>query len=174
MRAEERRDAILKNLQTAKHPISATALAGRFSVSRQIIVGDIALLRAAGANISATPRGYTVLGAATGLIRQIACQHGADGIAAELNAIVDQGCTVLDVIVEHPIYGQLTGPLQITNRYEVSQFIERCQAAEAQPLSRLTEGIHLHTISCPSEAAFQRVQNDLRNLHILLTGGDSN
>ena len=46
MKAEERRRAIAKTL-TAEHPVSATALAGQFSVSRQIIVGDIALLRAA-------------------------------------------------------------------------------------------------------------------------------
>ena len=45
MKAEERRRAIAKTL-TAEHPVSATALAGQFSVSRQIIVGDIALLRA--------------------------------------------------------------------------------------------------------------------------------
>ena len=64
---------------------------------------------------------------------------------AELNTIVDNGCTVIDVIVDHPIYGQLTGPLQISNRYEVSQFIERCKKAE--PLSSLTDGIHLHTLS---------------------------
>lgn len=56
MRAEERRQAIRELLQRAKQPVSATALAAQFSVSRQIIVGDIALLRAAGADISATPR----------------------------------------------------------------------------------------------------------------------
>lgn len=65
----------------------------------------------------------------------------------ELNAIVDQGCTVIDVIVEHPIYGQLTGPLQLSSRYDVVQFVDRCRQSDALPLSNLTEGIHLHTIS---------------------------
>lgn len=75
----------------------------------------------------------------------------------ELNAMVDQGCTVLDVIVDHPIYGRLTGPLRLSNRYDVGQFLSRCAQSDARPLSELTEGIHLHTLSCPDEAAFGRV-----------------
>ena len=55
--AQERRRAVARALEEADGPVSAAALAERFSVSRQIIVGDIALLRAAGADISATPRG---------------------------------------------------------------------------------------------------------------------
>ena len=157
MRGEERRQAIRELLQRAKEPVSAAALAARFSVSRQIIVGDIALLRAAGADISATPRGYVILREAGGLVRQVAVQHDAAGMEAELNAIVDQGCTVVDVIVEHPVYGQLTGPLQLSSRYDVSQFLSRCGQPDARPLSELTEGIHLHTLRCPSQEAYQRV-----------------
>jgi len=166
MRAEERRQAIREILQQSDQPLSATALANRFSVSRQVIVGDIALLRAAGADISATPRGYVILSSPAGLIRQLPCQHDSAGMEAELNVMVDHGCTVLDVIVEHPIYGQLTGPLQLSSRYDVSQFISRCP----RPLSALTEGIHLHTLSCPSEDAFLRVQAALREMGILLEG----
>ncbi len=109
MRAEERRQAIRELLQNSKQPVSASVLAARFAVSRQIIVGDIALLRAAGAEISATPRGYVILRETAGLVRQVAVQHDAAGMEAELNAMVDQGCTALDVIVEHPIYGELDG-----------------------------------------------------------------
>ena len=168
MRAEERRQAICKTLQQSAQPVSATSLASRFSVSRQVIVGDIALLRASGMEISATPRGYVILHEDTGVVRRVACLHDSAGMEAELNAMVDHGCTVRDVIVEHPIYGQLTGPLQLSNRYDVQQFITRCAEAEARPLSLLTEGIHLHTISCPNEEAFQRVQQALRELGVLL------
>ena len=84
MRAEERRQAIRELLQRAKQPVSATALAAQFSVSRQIIVGDIALLRAAGADISATPRGYVILRETGGLVRQVAVQHDAAGMGEEL------------------------------------------------------------------------------------------
>ena len=171
MRAEERRQAILNTLNNAGHPVSATALARQFSVSRQIIVGDIALLRAAGADISATPRGYVAhQPSPAGLVRQVACRHNSQGMEAELNAMVDQGCTVLDVIVEHPIYGQLTGPLQLSSRYDVSQFIARCAQSDAKPLSDLTGGIHLHTLSCPDEAAFRRVREAPQDMGILLDG----
>ena len=168
MRAEERRQAICDSLKAAHQPISATALAARFSVSRQIIVGDIALLRAAGADISATPRGYVIQKSPSGLLRQVACRHTAEGMEAELNAMVDQGCTVLDVIVEHPIYGQLTGQLQISSRYDVGQFVQRCRRQEAAPLSQLTEGIHLHTVACPSQEAYDRVRESLSKLGFLL------
>lgn len=168
MHADARRQAIREILTTANQPISASALAGRFSVSRQIIVGDIALLRASGDQISATPRGYVIAQAQTGVLRQIACQHSAQQMADELNAIVDQGCTVVDVIVEHPIYGQLTGPLQLSSRYDVAQFIQQCARSDARPLSDLTGGIHLHTLSCPDEAALCRVKEALRCLGVLV------
>lgn len=169
MRAEERRQAILNILNRTGEPISATILARRFSVSRQIIVGDIALLRAAGADISATPRGYVAhQSSPAGLIRQVACRHDVQGMETELNAMVDQGCTVLDVTVEHPVYGQLTGPLQLSSRYDVSQFIARCTQSDARPLSDLTGGIHLHTLSCPDETAFRRVLDALGQLGVLV------
>lgn len=170
MRAEERRQAILEYLRQSSRPVSAGYLAERFSVSRQAVVGDVALLRAAGADISATPRGYVVLRASPGLVRRVACRHDGAGMEAELCAMVDQGCSVLDVIVEHPLYGQLTGPLQLASRYDVGQFISRCAEAGARPLSNLTGGIHLHTLSCPDEDAFRRVREDLRKLGVLLEG----
>lgn len=168
MRAEERRQAIQDTLSRTGGPISAAALARQFSVSRQIIVGDIALLRASGLAISATPRGYVLPHSSAGLLHTLACRHRPDQMVDELNAIVDQGCAVVDVIVDHPIYGQLTGPLQLTSRYDVEQFAARCREHSAAPLSLLTGGIHLHTISCPSEEAWERVRDKLRALHFLL------
>ena len=170
MRAEERRKAILEHLRQASRPVSAGYFAKRFSVSRQVVVGDVALLRAAGADISATPRGYVIGTDDRGLTRRVACRHDAAGMEAELNAVVDQGCAVVDVIVEHPVYGQLTGPLRLSSRYDVSQFLQRCGEEDGKPLSDLTGGIHLHTLACPDEAAFQRVLTVLRELGILLEG----
>ena len=129
-------------------------------------MGDIAILRSSGEEILATPRGYVTPKEARGIVRRVAVKHTPQEMEAELNTIVDNGCTVIDVTVEHPVYGQLTGPLQITSRYEVGQFIERCRSAE--PLSRLTDGIHLHTLLCPDEAAFERTKNALRALGLLL------
>ena len=75
MDAQERRQAIARRLERARSPVSATALAREFSVSRQIIVGDVAILRAGGQEITATPRGYMVQNAPSGLVRQIAVKH---------------------------------------------------------------------------------------------------
>ena len=168
MQAEERRQSIRNILAVAETPVSATALAAKFSVSRQVIVGDIALLRAAGLDIAATPRGYVVHRSPEGKIYQLAVQHTPEEMEAELNAIVDEGGVALDVIVEHPVYGQLTGPLQISNRHEVRQFVQRCALLEAAPLSTLTEGIHLHTIACAGDEVFQRICDALRALGFLL------
>ena len=168
MDAAARRETIRQILSQTGRPISAAALAARLGVSRQIIVGDVALLRASGTDIAATPRGYVLRHAVRGLVRTVACCHTAEGMEAELTAVVDLGCAVLDVIVEHPIYGELTGTLELRSRYDVQQFIARCQEADAAPLSLLTEGIHLHTLACPDEARYRSVLSALREQGILL------
>lgn len=168
MDAQERRRRVAEYLQQARDPVSATVLAKKFSVSRQIIVGDVALLRAGGMDISATPRGYVLPAPTAGKRYTIACRHTAVQMEQELHAIVDQGCTVVDVIVEHPVYGQITGPLQTSSRYEVAQFVSLIARQAAAPLSALTDGIHLHTIQCPDDAAFERVKNALREQGFLL------
>ncbi|MEG1774271.1 MAG: 3H domain-containing protein, partial [Oscillospiraceae bacterium] len=154
MSAETRRHAIERAL-SEQEPISASALAERFSVSRQLVVGDIALLRAAGAPVVATPRGYLLRRAQepSGVLCTVACRHTAEQITDELYAAVDQGCTVLDVIVEHPVYGQISGQLQISSRYDVDRFVQALAESNAPPLSLLTGGIHLHTLRCPDEAS---------------------
>ena len=166
MTAEARRAAVLDILAQSARPVSASALAGRFGVSRQLIVGDVALLRAGGEAIEATARGYVIRRQRQGLLRQVACRHQGAEMETELQIMVDNGCTVLDVIVEHPVYGQLTGTLELASRYDVRQFIQRSQAA--QPLSLLTEGVHLHTLSCPDEEAFLRVKEELAKAGFLL------
>lgn len=168
MKAEERRRAIAQTL-TSEKPISATTLAGEFSVSRQIIVGDIALLRAGGMNIIATPRGYK-LGGVTGLVHTVACVHSAEDTEKELLAMVDEGCTVLDVVVEHPLYGQITGQLSLASRYDVQQFVEK--ARNTAPLSSLTDGVHIHNLQCPDEEAFQRVCRRLEALGMVYVPGE--
>lgn len=157
MNAAERREALLQALSQSAQPVSATALAQRFSVSRQIIVGDIALLRAGGANIASTPRGYLVPRESGGLLRTLVCRHSSADLGPELIIMVDNGCTVIDVAVEHPVYGQLSGRLELSSRYDVQEFLRRVADEAATPLSALTDGVHLHTLRCPDEQAFQRV-----------------
>ena len=167
MTANARREKIYQLLLTAAAPLSATALAKQYGVSRQIIVGDIALLRAGGCQITATPRGY-VIAQTGGSTVQLAVCHSGSQTRAELYAMVDCGCTVLDVVVEHPVYGQLTAALQLSSRYDVDQFMERMADNDARPLSLLTEGIHLHTVSCPDEGALHHLKEKLGTMGVLL------
>ena len=171
MQNDARRAEILSTLAKSQKPISATTLAAAYHVSRQSIVGDIALLRASGADIIATSRGYLLAAASRQplLKKTIACRHDAAAIREELYIAVDEGCTVADVSVEHPLYGELRGQLQLSSRHEVDAFLARSAECAAQPLSLLTSGIHLHTLLCPDEAAYRRVTENLRTAGILLS-----
>ncbi len=168
MNASARRHKIVEILRAASTPVSAGALARELGVSRQIIVGDVALLRASGAAVAATPRGYLLNEApAKGMRFTVACQHTQDRIAAELYAVVDNGGEVLDVIVEHGVYGQIAGELRVTSRFEVDEFVKQLLTEQALPLSTLTDGVHLHTILCRDEAMFERIQAALRREQVL-------
>lgn len=160
-KSDERRASLLADLTAAGGPVSASKLAARYNVSRQIIVGDIALLRASGEDITATPRGYILKLTPGGIIRRLACVHTPEQMEDELNIMVDNGITVENVIVEHPVYGQLTGQLHLSSRYDVQQFMRKLEGTSAAPLSDLTGGVHLHTLLCSDEAAFARVKDAL-------------
>ena len=170
MEAAERRQAIARRLEGAEGPVSAAALAREFSVSRQVVVGDVALLRAGGMEILATPRGYVVPGEPAALTRTVACVHPGEAMARELEIMVDNGCQVVDVVVEHPVYGQLTGQLRLSSRYDVQEFIRAASERRARPLSDLTGGIHLHTLRCPDEEAYRRVLEQLDGAGFLWKG----
>ena len=107
---------------------------------------------------------------AAGELRTVACRHTTpEDMANELNIMVDNGCTVVNVIVDHRVYGQLVGQLDLSSRYDVSVFIQKVVENGAKPLSDLTGGIHLHTLRCPDESAYRRVTEALQEAGILLT-----
>ncbi|MTD39968.1 HTH domain-containing protein [Erwinia sp. CPCC 100877] len=165
----KRRGLILSELENADKPLSAGRLAEKFNVSRQIIVGDVALLRASGVAIIATARGYVLQQAddEQGIVRKIACQHLPEQTEEELLLIVSLGGEIIDVIVEHPIYGELTGGLHIRTEKEVQDFVKLYQNSSAALLSELTEGVHLHTIRCQDEETLERIKTKLEENHIL-------
>ena len=78
-----------------------------------------------------------------------------------------KGCVVEDVSVEHPVYGQLTGRLQLSCRADVACFLEKVRSCAALPLSALTEGIHTHRLRCPDGETLDRARAALRRLHML-------
>lgn len=163
----DRRSKIIQSIQNSEKPISASALAKKFGVSRQIIVGDVALIRASGQNIIATPRGYVIDENHQDNTYTIAVKHNSEQLGDELYTIVDLGGSVIDVIVEHPIYGQLTGKLHLSSRYDVDQFIKKVNNNDAKPLSQLTDGLHLHTIHCQNKDVYQRIINALEEKNYL-------
>jgi hypothetical protein len=169
--ASDRREAILKLLRSKDgQTVSAGALAAQFDVSRQIIVGDIALLRAGGVDIVATARGYRLEGKNDGVVRTITCRHGEDRLLEELYTIVDNGGAVMDLSVEHPVYGVLSAPLRIYSRYDADELKRRLAEKHAAPLLSLTDGVHSHTIRCPDAASYERICQSLSEMGILTEG----
>jgi len=168
MNASERRLKITRLLREGKKPIPASALAGEFGVSRQIIVGDIALLRAGGLNVLATPRGYVMEATPQYASRSVVCRHGAERVRDELYTVVDLGGALIDVTVEHPIYGQICAPLHIFSRYDADAFCRKLELPDARPLCELTSGIHLHTLRAPDDKTLNRIIEGLSGGGFLL------
>lgn len=170
MDAAARRASIMRILNSEK-TVTGSSLASRLGVTRQVIVQDMAVLRAQGERFIATPRGYTVLRdtPGSGITRLFAVRHDREHTKDELYAMVDLGLEVVDVIVEHPVYGQLTGLLSVSNRSEVDQFIRTIDQTSAGLLSSLTNGVHLHTVKGRDKSQFEALEGALRAKGYLLT-----
>lgn len=172
MKATDRRKKILSLLQEECQPISASCLAEEFGVSRQVIVGDVALLRAEGESILATSKGYLVQSCLVttegSYIRKIACQHGPEDVEKELTILLMGGAQILDVEIDHPIYGLLGGKLNIVSLEDRDRFLDDLSRYEEVLLSKLTNGVHTHTVSFPSVQAYQDISKELKKAGILL------
>ena len=170
MDARERRTMLVERLRAGGRAITGGALAQELGVSRQVVVGDIAILRAAGQNIYATPQGYILPEPKRqhNVVATLPCRHGMDGLEQELTIIVDNGGKVLDVIVEHAIYGELKGNLMLASRRDVADFMHKLQGSGAEPLCSITGGVHLHTVEVPSHAVLSRIKEELQAYGLLL------
>ncbi|CAK7014944.1 MAG: putative transcription repressor NiaR [Peptostreptococcus russellii] len=166
MSTKDRRKKILEKLKQADKPLSASLLAEYFGVSRQIIVGDIALLRAEDIEIISTNRGY-ILNQSSQHIRVINVSHDEKSMRDELNTIVDYGGKALDVIVNHPIYGEIRVDLNVSNRLDVEKFISDINNQDNVPLSVLTKDKHSHTIEANSEENLDLIEEKLKELNII-------
>ncbi|MBY0123940.1 transcription repressor NadR [Bacillus sp. S/N-304-OC-R1] len=168
---EERRELLLQLLKETGEPITGGELASRTNVSRQVIVGDITLLKARGEPIIATSQGYMYLtqsAMSTSVERTVASSHTPERTEEELNLLVDHGVTVKDVRIEHPVYGDLIASVMVSTRKEVRQFIEKIETTNASYLSELTEGIHLHTLSAASEQKLDEAIKALKNANFIV------
>lgn len=164
MNAKDRRNQILDILKNSTQAVNGSQLSKELRVSRQVIVSDVALIRASGIDIISTPKGYILNKNVDDryIVKTIACKHSRDCTEDELNLIVDEGATVVNVIVEHSVYGQLTGDLHLSSRRDVREFMKSLNENSVNPLSQLTDGIHLHTIKCENEDILNSVLNNLK------------
>lgn len=158
MKGEERRSRILYMLKNNQRPLKGGELSDEFSVSRQVVVQDIALLRAEGNDIIATPQGYILMNSNPGSIKRvIAVKHGEEDMEEELKTIVNMGGRVLDVTIEHKIYGEITGKLQLKSLFDIEEFMKKVKNGGSKPLSQLTMGVHIHTIEADDSDIMDRI-----------------
>lgn len=169
MKADERRSNIIEMLMKEKRAIKGTTLAESFNVTRQIIVKDIAILRAKGNNIIATPDGYMINEDNSNRVKSvIAVNHNDEEVIKELEIVVKYGGIIEDVIVEHPLYGEIRGILMIKNLNDLNKFKNSLNQIDAKPLSILTNGVHLHTISADSVENMELIKEELKESGFIL------
>lgn len=166
MTGDKRREEIIRILKTADAPVSGHALSKSLEVSRQVIVQDIALIRAKDIDIASTNRGY-VLNDKTVHERILKVIHEDDEVETELQAIVDLGGQVRDVFVYHKVYGVLKAEMNIRSRRDISHYLEDIKSGKSSLLKNVTSGYHYHTITADDEATLDLIQEELRRLGFL-------
>ena len=149
MTGSERRDAIIKQIRESRTPVPGKSLAAAYDVSRQVIVQDIALIRAAGYDIMATNRGY-IINEPAAVSRVFKVKHTDAQVEEELNSIVDLGGCVRNVMVNHRVYGHMEAELNITSRRKTADFIRDLRSGKSSPLKNITSGYHYHTVEADS------------------------
>lgn len=160
MNAAERRTELLKLITQSNAPVSGTALSKQLGVSRQVIVTDIAILKAAGNDIIATNRGY-IINSSKAVSRVFKVVHADDEIAEELNTIVDLGGTADNVFVWHKIYGKIEAPLNVSSRRHVHEYIENLKNGRSAPLKNVTSQYHYHEVTADSEKTLDMIAEAL-------------
>ena len=168
---EERRAELIHILENSSKPISGTELAKRFEVSRQVVVQDIALLRAVNKNILATNKGYILFreNEQNGKLQRAVCVcHEDQEILNEFECILDFGAKILDCTVEHEIYGQISVELMIQSMDDARKFVDQLKTCESKSLNILTGGIHYHTIEANSARVLDAVERALEEAGYLI------
>ena len=160
MGGQERREQILKILKNRKEPVAGTELAKRLQVSRQVIVQDMALIRANGVEILSTNRGYMIQEEKTAS-RVFKVIHTDEQVEEELNLFVDHGGKVEDVFVFHKVYGVIKAGMNIKSRKDVRKYMEDISGGKSTQLKNLTSGYHYHTITAEDEQTLDQIQEEL-------------
>lgn len=167
MKREKRLEGIINSLRVSEQAMSGTALADAYHVSRQIIVQDIALLRAAHYNIISTNKGYLLMDPPRKQ-KIFKVFHNIEEIADELYTIIDAGGRVIDVFIIHEIYGEIRAELALSSRIDVDAFVINLAEGKISPLMKLTEEYHFHTVEASSEGTLDLIEKKLREKKYLI------
>ena len=165
MTGEARRTKIRQMLQETTQPLTGTALARELHVSRQVIVQDIALMRAEHLPIMSTNKGYLLRPAVAGRSqpkRVFFVRHNTDRVLEEFMTVIDLGGRILDVSVDHELYGTIRADLLIENAQDAREFAERLDNCRDNPLKVLTDDCHYHTVTAPSEKLLDLIERELK------------
>lgn len=162
----DRQVSLLQFLNDSDHPLSGQLLAQRLGVTRQVVVHEIALLRATGHRIFSTPKGYIVQAESQAPKHLLAVSHRPDQTERELTILVDCGIKVLDVRVEHQVYGEIIGNLFLSSRRDVEHFMQKIRHESAPLLSSLTDGVHYHLVEYNTEEQLQDAISQLQKANI--------
>lgn len=161
MNGQQRREQLLQILAGSKRPISGADLAGRLKVSRQVIVQDIALLRANGAEIFSASRGYMMLGISRKASRILKVRHSDEDTEEEMTSIIDMGGRIQDVFIYHKVYGVVRAKMDIRSRKDIYGFLQDILAGKSSLLKNVTAGYHYHTILADDEKTLDEIQEKL-------------
>lgn len=167
MTGTERRTAIVELIKSSNTPVSGTALAKQCEVSRQVIVQDIALIRAAGYDIMSTNRGY-ILNAPHEVSRVFKVHHTDEQLEEELYSIVDLGGCVANVMVNHRVYGHMEADLGINSRRKAMTFIDDIKSGKSSPLKNITSNYHYHKVEADSEETLDMIEEMLKEKRFLV------
>lgn len=168
MTTAERRENILEILSEAAEPVAARDLAARFGVSRQVIVQDLAVIRASHPHIISTYRGYVMQQDGAGSIREFKVRHRPDQTEEELDLIVDHGGWVKNISISHRVYGRMTADLDIRCRQDVREFLKALEDAPSTFLSTATDGYHYHLVEAASAGRLDQIGQALEQAGFLV------
>lgn len=163
----ERRTEIIEILRQASSPVAAKELAARFHVSRQVIVQDLAVIRASTSGILSTNRGY-ILQQEIGFSREFKVRHAEAQVEEELNLIVDCGGSVKNVSISHRVYGRISAEMEIRSRQDVQEFLQTLSNSKSTLLGNATSGYHYHLVEASSEERLDLIEQKLRESGFLV------
>lgn len=167
MNGTDRRAEIIEKIKTSSSPVSGKALAALYDVSRQVIVQDIALIRASGYDIISTHKGY-LLNCPAVASRVFKVRHTDEQLEEELFSIVDLGGCVKNVMINHRVYGHMEAELKISSRRTALLFLEDIKSGKSSPLKNITSDYHYHTVEADSEETLDLIEKMLRDKGMLV------